>query len=455
MFSPLSRRSGVWFEAIASPIDGLQSVASIAVGGSGAISVVSVLANASLSINGTGALDVVSYIEGGADFGILAIGVLTNKSVSGSSSVQVSSIGDLQTRQIAATSSILIYAEGALQYSGTDNLVFLSNVSGPVAYTVLNDEIYWTDGTTVGQVKTDGTVGLWGMAVPPEPQVTAVANGGLFAGTYQVAMTALHLSGLESGAVGTVSVDVSEGGGIQVAVPNASGVSFALYRTGAEGGQEELRRAIIVAPGSTTLLGVTSLGKHLESLHAVRPLPGQALTTHKGRIWCASGSVVWFTDTKSPHWLFPRTGYYQFESRVVMLASSEDGVYVATANRTYFLQGNDPYKMTQRPVAMVGAATGSAFEIPYDLFLGDGSFPSKQAAWWDANGDLCIGKPGGIIIRPAQKQFNAGNSQHGAMTYRAHDGLRQLVSVVNTEIGSLTATDTAITQVFANGVVLG
>lgn len=350
----------------------------------------------------------------------------------------------------------LVVKDGQLsRLDAGEDLTGLVAVSGPVAYTPLNDEVYWTDGAQVGQVKADGTVGVWGLSTPPEPQVVAVTDGGLFAGTYQVAMTAVHPSGLESGASNTVSVVVAEGGGLQVTAPSATGVTFALYRTSAEGGQEALRQAVIAAPGSTTTLGVQALGKPLETLHAVRPLPGQALTTHKGRIWCASGSVVWFTDTKSPHWLFPATGYYSFESRVMMLASAEDGIYVATATRTYYLQGNDPYKMTQRPVAKTGAALGSAFEVPYDLFLGEKAFPSKQAAWWDTNGDLCVGKPGGIVVRPVRETFNAGEAQQGAMTYRTQEGLRQLVSVLQTEPGPLMAVDTAVAQVFANGVVLG
>lgn len=335
-----------------------------------------------------------------------------------------------------------------------EDLTTLATVSGPVVYATINDEVYWTDGAIIGQVKANGTVGLWGMNTPPEPVCAAITSGGLFAGTYQVAMTVIHASGLESGAPGTVSLDVPEGGGIEIVTPAATGVRFALYRTGPMGAQSELRRAWIAEPGATTVLGVGALGKPLESLLATRPLPGQCLAAYKGRLWGATGAYVWFTSDKSPHWFYPDIGYYQFETAVTMLSPAEDGIYIGLYDRIYFLQGSDPYKMTQHLVSSVGAARDSATELPYDLFMGEGSFPSRQGAFYDTHGYLCIGKPGGIIVRPTSKQFSSGNSATGMTAYRAYEGLRQVVAVLNSEPGPQTASDVLVEQTFDNGVVL-
>jgi hypothetical protein len=178
------------------------------------------------------------------------------------------------------------------------------------------------------------------------------------------------------------------------------------------------------------------------------------LLAHKGRLWCASGKVVWFTSEKSPHWLFPSTGYYQFESSVTMLSAAEDGVFVGTATRVYSLQGSDPFQMTQRSMSSVGAASRSAAELPYDLFLGEGSFPSRQGLWWDTEGYLCLGKAGGIVVRPTKTRYSAGTALSGAATYRAYEGLRQIVAVLTTDSGPMLATDQEIQEVLANGVIL-
>jgi hypothetical protein len=331
----------------------------------------------------------------------------------------------------------------------------LAPVAAPVVYTVLNDDVFWSDGHSIGQVLSTGAAGQWGLAVPPVPVVSAVAHGGLHAGTYQIAMTAIRSSGLESGAAETVSVEVPTGGGIQVTTPDATGVVFAFYRTPANGSRDELRSAIMVIPGETVVIGNAPLGRILESLHAVPPLPGQHLLAYKGRLWGASGKVLWFTSERSPHWVFPATGYYQFESAVTMLGAAEDGIYVGLYDRVYYLQGADPAKMTQRPVSSVGAVAGSAAEIPYDLFVGQGSFPSRQCAWWDADGFLCVGKPGGIVVRPTQDRYSAGEVTSGAMAYRRFEGMRQLVAGLQSDPApALRASDTAVQTIFSNGVIL-
>lgn len=350
----------------------------------------------------------------------------------------------------------LVVVDGELvRVDRNEGMAPLAPVAGPVVYAVLNDDVYWSDGHAIGQVLAHGDAGQWGLAVPPVPVVSAVSHGGLHAGTYQIAMTAIISSGLESGAAETVSVEVPAGGGIQVTTPAATGVVFAFYRTPANGSRDELRAALMVTPSSTVVIGGEWLGRPLQALHAVPPLPSQHLLAYKGRLWGASGKVLWFTSERSPHWVFPATGYYQFESPITMLGAAEDGVYVGLYDRVYYLQGADPAKMTQRPVASVGAVAGSGAEIPYDLFVGQGSFPSRQCAWWDHDGVLCVGKPGGIIVRPTQDRYSAGEATSGAMAYRRFEGMRQLVAGLQSEPApALRASDMDVQTIFANGVVL-
>lgn len=356
-----------------------------------------------------------------------------------------------------STRFLLLVKDGVLTRMDTgEKFTALTAVSGPVQYAVLNDETYWTDGTAVGRMTATGESTIWGMNPPAAPLCSAVSGGGLTAGTYQVALTAVHTSGIESGAGECVEVVVTEGQGIQVVAPSASSVQFSVYRSPPNGGQVEVRQAAVVAPGGTVTLSAGGLlGKPLDSLLAIKPLPGQCLVAHKGRLWCASGSVVWFTSEKSPHWLFPAHGYFYFEAPVTMLGAAEDGLYVGTANSVYFLQGGDPAKMTQRLVAAEGAARYSQASLPYDLFLGPGSFPTRQCAWWTVNGQLAIGKPGGIVLYPTQDRFSAGAVTTGMLAYRDYTGLRQLVAALDTQANPTQATDTAVMEVFAHGVVLG
>jgi hypothetical protein len=127
----------------------------------------------------------------------------------------------------------------------------------------------------------------------------------------------------------------------------------------------------------------------------------------------------------------PDVGYYPFESTVTMVGAAEDGVYVGLVDRVYFLQGNDPAQMTRRPVSSIGALPGGGQELPVDVFLGQNSFPSRQCYWWDVEGVFCVGKPGGIIVRPHHDRYAAGAASAGVGCSRVYQGLRQVVSVLS------------------------
>lgn len=350
---------------------------------------------------------------------------------------------------------MLVVKDGYLCKVEPDELVTqLIDVVGDVQYAVLNSEIYWTDGYKVGRCTNEGALAMWGLNKPPPPLVQVVSDGGFIAGTYSIAMTAIDSEGVESPASDVISITLAAGQGFEIVTPTAAGVNFAIYRTTADGPVTELRRALVVAPGTTFSVSNGYLGKLLESLYAERPVPGQCLTQYKGRLWVASETVLWFTSELSPHWLYPATGFYLFESPILVLQGVEDGIYVGLAERMYFLQGSDPIDMTQRPVSSEGAIFGSGADLPYDLFLGSGSFPSRQCMFLDSNGFLCIGKPGGIIVRPTAARYSLGKVEYGTLTYCDRDGLRQVVASVSTQDGALLAKDQPIREVFSNGVVL-
>lgn len=338
-----------------------------------------------------------------------------------------------------------------------ETTTILTAVSGPVAYAMLNDEIFWSDGAVTGRVRTDGTAGVWGLATPAMPPYS-LTIGDFTAGDYLLTMTAVQTAtGLESGAGEPVSVAVPANGGIRVTAPIALGFDFAFYLTPPYGERHELRRALVIANGTSAVLSASGLGAPIRSLLAVKPLPSQVLAAFKGRLWAASGNIVWFTSELSPHWLFPHEGYYQFESDITMLGATEDGLYVGLYDRVYYLQGADPYKMTQRPVANVGALAGGSTELSYDLFGGQGGLSTQSCFWWDRDGILCIGKPGGIIIRPTADRYAAGEALSGVGCYRAGNGMRQMVSVLSGNdavSGRLQANDSEILEVFTNGVTL-
>lgn len=332
--------------------------------------------------------------------------------------------------------ALLVQSGSLCRLAADESLTVITSVAGPVTYAELDGDIFWSDGSSIGRVQADGTVAPWGLATPAVPPLTVVSGGALSAATYHIAMTALHVAtGIESGAAEPTAITLTAAENILATAPSASAsFKFNFYLTPPNGESGELRRVATVDPGaSVTLTTTTPDGQRLQSLHAVKPYPASRLVTYKGRLWGASGSVLWHTSELSPHWLFPATGFLAFESSIRMLGAAEDGIYVGLADRTYYLQGAQPGDMTQRLVSTLGATAGGGEPLPADVFAAQGAFPSRQCAWWDVEGVLCVGKPGGVIVRPNGERYSAGSVTRAASGYRARHGLRQWLSVLRAD----------------------
>ena len=345
--------------------------------------------------------------------------------------------------------------DGVLGYyvGGVFTALVTLSPDAPVRYAIHNEELYWTTPYQQGRI-VGATATIWGMALPPLTQATTSSVGGLDAGIYQVTMTAVHSSGLESGASDPVAVTVAQNGGINITVPTGS--SFRVYRSAANGGRDELRLAATLGSGESATLGKADLGKRLESLFAAKPPPGQALCSFKGRLWVAAGSVLQYTSHLSPHWILPHS-YFSFPEPIAGLDAAEDGLYVATSGGVWFLGGTDPAQMTQRLVSTVGAVPGSpAHDLPLDVFTGEGQLAAKQAVWLDNDGYLCLGKPGGMLVHPHKQRYSMGQHSRASLAFRQYQGQRQVLVMASSdeETNPLIAVDGTVSGVAANGFAL-
>lgn len=349
--------------------------------------------------------------------------------------------------------ALAVQAGNLVRFDGSTATILRSvHPTARMSYATLNNEVFFSNGHEQGRVTANGSLSIWGLPTPPPPVCTVVADtGGFRAGTVRVTQVAV-VDGLESGASEPVAVLVSEGGGVQVTVP--TGATFHVYATDVDG--DVFRQAATVVSGGTTLVGADFTGKPLESLFAVKPLPGLYVTAYKGRLWVASGSVVWFTDTLSPHWLFPYAGYYAFEDTVTGIVAAEDGLYIGTAARVWYLQGAKPAEMTLRPSLYLGMVAGSGLnDIPTDVLLGQGSFPSRCGAFLDRDGVFCIGRPGGIVQRITEQRCVIGPTDYASITYWQHEGLRQFtVAAESVNDSANTALDSLVQATFVNGTSL-
>lgn len=330
-------------------------------------------------------------------------------------------------------------------------LTSLTGVLGPVVFAPLNDEVFWSDGITVGRVTMDGQIAVWGLN-PPSPVSVTLISGQLPAGDYMLTITAIqHETGLESGAGPPMTYTVSENGGLQVVMPNSTQFDFALYATPKFGTADELRQVAQVPGGGVATFDHLEFGTPCRSLLAVKPLPSQAMTAYRGRIWFAQGSALYCTSEQSPHWVWPDRGFFGFEEPITMVGAAEDGIYVGLLSRIYFLQGTDPNDSQQRLVRPIGALSGGGFPIDYDAFPTGGISASQRCGWWDTDGFLCIGGPGGSIQLPGIDRYSCGRSLQAVGCSRTVDGLKQVVSALSVAgVSPVTSVDRPVVERFTH-----
>lgn len=327
----------------------------------------------------------------------------------------------------------------------------LTAVVGPVRYAELNGDIFWSDGTEQGRIDGAGALVGWGLNPPPALQATVVAGqGGLAAGTYQITYTAL-VSGLESGAPVPLQLEVATGGGISVTTPTSS-ARFAVYLTPPNGQSHEFAKVAELAGGVTVVVGDGWRGKNLESLRAVKPYPADFLCAYKGRLWGTLENTLWFTDALSPHWLFPENGYFLFDAPITLLEATEDGLYIAAGERTFFLQGTEPGSWALRTVRYSGAVRGSGFGLaPFEVMGGT----AKACVWLATDGVFCIGRASGAVLVVTDKAMSLSAGLRGLSVYWEHAGLCAfLVATDDQEQVGNVADDSTVATVFQHGVVL-
>lgn len=331
-------------------------------------------------------------------------------------------------------------------FNGTTFTAIKAVSNNRVSYACLNETVYFCNGSEQGSVDVNGALGYWGLPVPPSPRCYATSGGGLYAGTYQVTQTTT-INSLESGAPESVEVDVEDKGGISVTVPTSATAQFTVYVTTAN--DPIFRKVGTYASGSTINIGLGPRGKMLDTLLLTQPPSGTLVAEYKGRLWIVQDNVLWFTHEYGPHYVDPAFGYYMFDGSLTLVASAEDGLYVGTDSKIYFLQGQKPSEMTVRQVLQRGAISWSQLaDTPTDVFLGQGAFPSRCCSFISSDGVFCIGRPGGIIQQINSDTAVFGNAAKGSLSYWTHDGLKQFIACLQDTDGlGNTADDVDVSEV--------
>jgi hypothetical protein len=325
----------------------------------------------------------------------------------------------------------------------------------PVSYADVNGEVYWSNTAELGRVRYDFAT-HWGVDVAPVPVVATVAGGSLFDGTYQVAVTCKDSSGTEHGASEPVTIDVVGGQNLVVTfgVPPANAAYWNVYCTQANG--EILYQTASVSVG-TPNVAITQpdlgKGKHLETLDRHPPKPGSIVRYMSGRIYIARQDTVLFTDPLRYHLTQPSQGMFMFDDTVTLLEPTTDGLYVGGAFGVVFIQGTDPYNVTQRAVASYAPVSRASLRMAGERL---GVSVDEVPLWWGKDGVMYAGLPSGELRPLTRDRLAVPSHELGAMLLREREGMSHVVSVLRrgSETNLMAATDSVVAEVRRNCVKL-
>ena len=289
------------------------------------------------------------------------------------------------------------------------------SVGRRLSYTVVNDNILYTDGTVLRRLS---GVQDFPVAVPmlsPEPTVTA-ASGSLPEATYQVCFTYFDANFQQSGSTTPVAVT---GTGIAISnLPAAfpTGVVGVMVYMTTPGGDLLMLSQVLPAPQTTlNIVSPPALTGQCPTL-LLKPMPGGSIVRHNnGRLMVAVGSTLFYSEPFS-NLYDPAKNFISFSSTINVLESLTAGFYVATDDQTFYFDG-DITNSDARVVLPYGGVEGTG-----------GTYPDKLRCWWMSPRGLVQADDSGEA-KNAQENNIAMNPAHlGASMFREQDGIKQVVT---------------------------
>lgn len=163
------------------------------------------------------------------------------------------------------------------------------------------------------------------------------------------------------------------------------------------------------------------------------PPRATSMAYFNGRIYMATAQTLWATELYQYDLVDANQNYFYFEGEITSVVAVGDGLYVGTADATYFLQGAMK-GMTRTQVFSAGTVPGSAVAVDPQRVGGDHGdviARSKQAVMFLTDAGLCVGLDSGVCFNLTHGRFNFPVAKDAAAMFREQDGTSQYVGTVN------------------------
>jgi hypothetical protein len=122
--------------------------------------------------------------------------------------------------------------------------------------------------------------------------------------------------------------------------------------------------------------------------------------------------------------------YFRFPDTITMVAQVENGLFVGTLEKTYFLSNRDPKQASLIQVDNTGVIEGTKTYVAGSL-VGEGESTELLPVWSTTTG-FCVGLPNGQVNRVTQKYVTLPQGGLGSAMFRNENGQNHIVSVIQT-----------------------
>lgn len=342
-------------------------------------------------------------------------------------------IADSGAHSLFATKTRLLWATANALKSATANfakatLLTDTRLSMPLSFVELNGESYFTNELVNGKVNSLGAYEPWGVSAPASaPACASMDSATAKDRAHHVTCTFVMSTGEESGAPLAVTVMCGDSPIIRLtAIPQSSDSRVSYTRIYVSDVDGEVMYAHADVPAGVVAYDVNGpfgIGQQLKTQFMNKPPTGQLIEQFNGRLYIASGNLVYFTEPLRYGLVHTVNGYFMFPERVTLLKSVTDGMYVSS-EATYFLP-NGMKDAKLEPMLPYRAIEGAACNLP----------DSHDVMWLSERG-FVLGGSGGKTDNLTEDRIAIDTATRACMEVVEQNGVRRAIAVMPQSVES-------------------
>lgn len=305
------------------------------------------------------------------------------------------------------------------RFDGTDT-VAVGNITAfgaDVSFTDSPLGVLWSDGAAIMRIAGTTSAPVAPAMPNPRPVASGALGGALPAGIYRVAYASI-VDGVRSALTDPQTITVPENG--TIAIDASACPTQVVPFVSAPNGSVATMHAPI-APGGTASISVLNTNGNSVDLSRVEAplLGGTILRYFRGRLFSVLGNVVSFSKPYQYGVHEPVRDFVALSSTITLFEPTQEGIFIATADETFFWAGTDITKASLKPIAPYGAIAGT---VAYE--------PNTLNMWWQTPRGFVRTKDDNTLELRQDANMAFGTSASGASMFREQNGLVQVVSTL-------------------------